>query len=158
MASTATMQARAKQRIKDSKINRDKVKAFKNATQTSIMMIDESSIQTPQYKDLDADYECFVEYMNMLSLDWKQVAENGLTGQCMVCLNPDNLKYQKAFVLPPTTTCANGEPVIEFAVLGGIWLGIKGVLDMVSAQIGKPMRVITASVCKDTFYFGIMIE
>jgi hypothetical protein len=165
MASTATMQARAKarkaagkERISDSAVNRQKAADFRSSTSPSIMMVDESKIQTPQYKDLDVDYECFVEYLNMLDIDWKTVAANGLTGECMICLNTDNLKYQKAFVLPATTTCANGEPVIEFAVLGGIWYGIKGVLDMVSKQVGKPMRVITAAAGADVLRFAIMVE
>ena len=122
------------------------------------MLVDSETIQVPLYKDLDEDYECFNEVMRTLDINWKEIAANGLLGECMVCLSDTGLRYQPAFNLPKTEKCANGEPVIEFAVIAGIWYGIKGVLDMVSKQVGKPMCVISLAAGAGSLRFAIMCE
>ena len=138
----------------------DTIKQFKQSNTPSLLLINEEEFQTPQYKNIDVDYECFVEYMKMLDMDWEKIKEKGMIAEVMLCLNPDpaTYRYQPCFTLPPNSVMENGMQSIEFGIWVGVWKGIKGVIEMISAQTKKPMRVITACGGGNEFRFALMCE
>ena len=146
--------------LNGSKINREKVHQFKTTTKPAIMMIDSQSIQVPQYKDIDEDYECFVDYMKMLDMDWEAIRDKGITAEVMIFLStdPSKLKFQPCFTIPANQPMENGLPAIEFGIWAGVWTGIKGVLEMLEAQVKKPMRVLSASGRSNELRFTVMCE
>jgi len=153
-------QRKKKAGLYEHKHNRDAIKQFQQSGKPAMLMINEEDMKVPQYKDIDEDYECFVDYMQLLGFNWEDIAKHGLTCEVMLCLHmdPTKFRYQPCFTLPPTTTCENGEPVMEFAVWAGMWTGISEVLKDISNRTGAQMRLITALKHGNDFRIAIMKE
>ena len=70
------------------------------------------------FEDVDVGYEDFAQALRRAKFDWTAVKRHNIN----VSVKYEG--YESAFKLDKTQTCANGRPLIEFAVNAGLWQGI----------------------------------
>lgn len=99
-------------------------------------------ISKVNFDDVDSGYEDFAQALHKANFDWTKARQQEIQVRVLY------YGYEAGFVLPKSKTCANGKPLIEFAVNAGLWQGINLVLKEArkltskAAMQGKEMTVI----------------
>lgn len=70
------------------------------------------------FDDVDIGYEDFARALRRARFDWTAAKRMNID------VTVKYKGYSSKFILEQTQTCANGRPLIEFAVNAGLWQGI----------------------------------
>lgn len=107
---------------------------------------------TINFKNIDTGYDEFVKFAKAQGFDWTTVRDSGIVAYVKVLKSP---KIQTAFDIPASKKAENGEDLNEFAVMAGMFEGVRQTLQSLQSRVNFGLKVSDIRINRNALVFSI---